>query len=348
MSPDEYGILFTDTNLENDGIEREKPVVNLYRILDEMQSYMDRCENCRAGRDGTCPWLKRFSSSEGIAVCGGGSHRDRARSLHKSAGAPPCEQRTFHQFHSALLKLAGKVRCEDQMPKTEPEVRDFLLRVMQVAEGLEELSDYLKPAYLEAGLYALELAVGALDFYSLEVLHKDRIEVFRSYFPEYNRDAALREFSKDKDYIAECIGKAKKVHLKPGTVVSSVTRNPEMSEVVSTVSTATGALVGLEAELVSERAMTVWKVAQERGWVDELFRWRLNKQEKAMFVGRFSQYIFHEKRAHWQPFLEWDSNCHYSKDFSTAKGLVSVGEANEAVTEISAYFDSIDRIHALS
>ena len=320
-------------------------MMSLYLILDGLQSYIDRCENCPAGRDGSCRWLKQFSVSGGDVVGEGVTHEERAKRMHKRVGFPPCNQRTFRQVHRELLRIAGKVRCEGLMPKTVTELRNFLLRVGQTAKGLEDLPDGMRAVFEDLALFALELAVGALDFYFLDTLHKDYLELFRLYLPEYDRAVALKDFTFDKAYIEECILKAEKVHIGTAMVEASVAGTVDGVNRFVHVS---GTLVGLEAELVSAQAMDVWSAALSKGWVDEEYRWKLGKQEKAMFVGRFSQYLYHDKRAHWAPFKQWDSNCNYSKDFNTAKERVGYGEANEAVTAISAYFDKIDRIHSLA
>ena len=317
-------------------------MASLYHILDETQAYLDRCESCAAGRAGTCAWLRQFGVAEGGVVCEGTTHYERAKGLHRKTGAPPCEQRTFRQFHMAVLRLIGKVRCEKQMPESVPEMRDFLMRVMQTIHGLDELSDGMRGAFEEPVMCAMELAVGALDFYCLETLKRDYLELFLSYAPKYDREAALREFSFDAEYVEACLREAQKVRFALEQVVSTASRSQE-----GEVQVATGTLAGLDKTLVSERAMSVWKEAQVRGWVDAEYRWKLSKQEKAMFVGRFSQYLFYDKRAHWQPFKQWDGNCNYAKDYNAVKDQVLVGEANENVTVISAYFDGIDKAHAL-
>lgn len=320
-------------------------MVSLYVILDGIKSYIDRCENCPAGREGSCRWLGRFSTPEGGSVWEGLSYEERARKMHRKVGYPPCNQRTFHQVRLELLKTMGEVRCKGLMPKTVTDIRNFLLRVAQTAQGLEDLPEQMRLAFGDVVLYALESALGALDYYFLDTLHKDYLELFLLYWPKYDRKRALREFAYDRAYIEECIGTAKKVHIGNAEIEAHVAGGTGMG--VSVVS-ATGALAGLVPELVSERAMTVWTAALHNGWVDSDYRWKLGKQEKAMFVGRFSQFLFSDKRAHWQPFKQWDSQCNYSKDFNTTKGLVMVGEANEDVTAISAYFDTIDKAHSLS
>jgi len=319
-------------------------MLSLYKILDGIQSYIDRCENCSAGRDGSCNWLKQFSSSEGDVVLEGMTYEERAKRQQKRVGFPPCNQRTFRQVHRELLRVAGQVRCEGLMPKTVTEIKNYLMRIGQTAKGLEDLQGQMRSAFWDVSMFALELAVGALDFYFLDALHKDYLELFLLYLPSYDRRSALKDFSFKDGYIEECIGKSVKVHIGDAEVEATVAGRTNVSDGYTTV---TGALVGLKAELVSAQAMAVWTAAHEHGWVDDEFRWCLGKQEKAMFVGRFSQYLFHDKRAHWAPFKVWDSNCNYSKDFNQAKELVKYEEANEDLTSISAYFDDLDRPHSL-
>lgn len=320
-------------------------MVSLYSILDCVQSYISGCENCEVGRTGSCALLNLFSKP-GVIVVNGSSFEERARNVHKLAGRPRCgKQRSFWQYRSELLKLAGKARGEKAMPRTVTDVRDFLIRVMQTARGLDYLPDEMQALYKDAALYGLTIALGALDYYFLDTLHMDYLRLFRIYIPSYERSTALKEFSYDAKYINECISTAKKVNEGEEQVDADVAGTITGQNVVSTV---TGILAGLDKELRSEIAMAVWTHARHVGWVTSNFEWRLGKQEKAMFVGRFSQYLFHDKRAHWEPFRKWDSNCNYPKDFSMVKDLVMVGDANETVTAISAYFDKIDRIHSLA
>ena len=81
-------------------------MLSLYQILDGLQSYIDRCENCPAGREGSCKWLRQFSASDGDVVLRGETHEERAKRMHKRVGFPPCNQRTFRQVHQDLLKTA--------------------------------------------------------------------------------------------------------------------------------------------------------------------------------------------------------------------------------------------------
>ena len=122
-------------------------MVSLYVILDGIKSYIDRCENCPAGREGSCRWLGRFSTPEGGTVWEGLSYEERARKMHRKVGYPPCNQRTFHQVRLELLKTMGEVRCKGLMPKTVTDIRNFLLRVAQTAQGLEDLPEQMRLAF---------------------------------------------------------------------------------------------------------------------------------------------------------------------------------------------------------
>lgn len=322
-------------------------MVSLYKILDLVQDYIGGCEGCEACKTGTCAWLKHFSPHESSLIHVGCSYEERARNLHRRAGYPPCNRQcTFRQYKAKLMRLVGEARGEDMMPRNESDLRAFLLRVAQTKHLIEQyLEDEIRVAFLDASMYGLIVAMGALDYYFLEKKHMDYLELFLSYFPEYHRQEGLSEYSYDSFYIDECLTSAHKIHLGGAEIEVSVAGNTSLKQTVSTV---TGHLAHAHEDLSSTKAMTVWNYALAHGWVTEDYEWCLGKQEKALFAGRFSQFFYNEKRVRWRVFRTWDDNCNYARDFNVGCYQVQCGEANQNMMAISSYFDSIDKVHSLS
>ena len=307
---------------------------------------MDTCGNCPHGRDEKCPWVNEIAAVFKEQVFSERECHDiRALCILQKVKSSPCpKQKTYDEYYEDTQIILADSKFTYTVEAFESYMKNLSISYDRADRNLTNCK-YVFPLFINS---ATEQALADVDYNFLRQ-RMDVHKIIQEWFPQYIREAIYRRRGcshREIDILLEGATEVVKSgnEFVPVNVVPATTHDGATKKRLTFV----GDMAGMRERPIAteDKAINVWEHALDAGWIDRRFHWQFGKQEKALFIGLFSQYLFDNERVRWAAFEGWGEKRKYAKDFCKVRDNVFNGRGNKKIIEICEFFHSLDPRHS--